>query len=125
MAKTGGAVQKLSLKMQQRSTRLHKGTFKPLIARIDATYHEKVVAMKVHREMIHGREIVRRDGTIDHVGGGINPTAVFEGTGLPDEVTVKAPKTNQERAAADKRNSLKSEWRDGFRPQAWAGRRWS
>lgn len=131
MAKAGGAVQKLQLKAQQRSVRLSKGTFKPLIARIDATHHEKAIAYRAHQEMI---ENGINPGPVDDyalvvklsakTGKPMKAKLMRVHSGVPDEVT-RTPKTNAERAAADKRAPIKSEMRDGWKPQPYAGRRWS
>jgi hypothetical protein len=108
MAKTGGAVAKLEEKSKRNAVRFKLGTIKPMISRTKAPFHEKLVAYDAHRKLI---------------ANGINPAPVFEGTGLPDEV-VKVPKTNAERAEADKRAPLKDEMVAGWKPRPF-GKRWA
>jgi len=112
MSKNGGAITKLQDKAKRNVLARKMGTIKPLVTRTASTFSEKRVALIEHRERIER---------------GSNPAAAecFRGDGLPDEVipgsknwvSAKPPKSNQERAAEDKRNSLRSEWREGFRVQ--------
>lgn len=105
MAKSSNTWQKkLMAKDARLASRARYGSMVPLLTRNKSPFHEKKLAFEDHRKMI-----------VEH---GVNPTAVFDGTGLPDEVT-KQPKTNQERAEADKRNPLRAEWSDGFKPRGF------
>lgn len=125
MAKTGGAVQKLSDKSKRNATARRMGTLKPIIARSNTPHREKAIAYLEHQRAIHG---VWVNGVCVREPTGIAvPQYIGKGDGLPDEVIrgsknwqdAKPPKTMAERAAADKRNSLKSEMRDGWTPREY------
>ena len=90
------------------------GTMTPLTVRAGkSTHHEKRVELDRYKKLIHGY----REGKFVNKGGVVF-VAQFEGSGLPDE-TIKPPKTNQERAEADKRKPLRVEWCAGFRPRGF------
>lgn len=130
MAKTGRAVAKLTEKSKQRAMKHKLGTHNAIVARTRSTYAEKVVAFELHKQSIHGFH----KGSI-HNEGGRNPcprvtytkregddTAVtFRGDGLPCDAleSARAPKSNAERAKEDKRQSIKSEAREGWKPERY------
>lgn len=116
MAKTGGAVAKLAEKGKRNAIAKRLGTFRAVITRTNSTHHEKVVAYEAHRRLIRDHFInpcppVTYDAKGKHI-------VTFRGDGLPDDSlgAVKAPKTMAERAEADDRKPLKSEWKAGWRP---------
>jgi hypothetical protein len=139
--KTGAPVAKLRELSKRKSMAFRMGTATPLLKRSASTYHEKRVAFEAHKRAIHGLTI--NDKVVDH--GGRNPIPVatyisktedtmavtFRGDGLPNEGwdlddngkfaarTPPAPKTNAERAKADKRPTIKSEAKATFRPRAF------
>ena len=106
-SKSGGAVAKLAEKSKRNAVKFKLGSIKPMISRTKTPFHEKAIAYEAHRKLI---------------ALGINPAPIFEGTGLPDEV-VRVPKTNQERADADKRRPLKDEMVQGWKPGRYLTKR--
>lgn len=111
MAKTGGAVQKLQDKAQRNAARFKMGSFKPVISRTKTPFAEKQVVYEQFASAIAA-------------GFNPGPAECFRGDGLPDDSlsAIKAPKTNQERADADKRQPLKGEMVEGWRPRAFGKR---
>lgn len=132
--KTGAPVAKLRELSKRKAMAFRMGTAKPLASRNASTYHEKAVAFEAHRRAIHGTFNVQG---IMVEEGGRNPIAaeVFHGDGLPSEGyeykadgtfetrTPRPPKTAAERAAGDKRKSLASEVREGWRPRPFGAKR--
>jgi hypothetical protein len=126
--KSGGPVAKLVEKNKRNAMNFRMGTNKPITSRSSSSYHEKAEAFKVHKERIHGFQHGRFINE-----GGYNPAppvtydkdgehiVTFRGDGLPDDSLggFKAPKTNAERAAEDKRAPIKSEVREGWKPQRY------
>jgi hypothetical protein len=126
MAKTGGAVTKLQDKAKRNAMRVRMGTFKPIISRNTSPFHDKRIAYIVHQRTVCG-VISARSGEYVQEPRAIAPAETFYGDGLPDDSLdgFKVPKTNAERAAADKRPPLNDEMVEGWKPQAWRGRRYS
>lgn len=123
MAKTGGAVQKLAEKTKRNGVRFKMGSFKPLLGRTKSAFSDKQVSLADHKRAIFG-VISRRTGEWLQLPRMIGPVETFKGDGLPDDslATAKAPKTMQERALEDKRNPLKGEMVEGWKPRPF-GRR--
>jgi hypothetical protein len=120
MAKTGGWCKKLMDKSKSNASHLKLGRQRALIARPPAkasTYHDKLVALEAHKRAIHG--LVIRGVVVEEGGRNPAPAECFAGDGLPDDslAATKPPKTNAERAKADKRNPLKHEMRNGWKPE--------
>lgn len=101
MASSGNTwFKKLEAKQARWRRRLNGNTFTPLLARAQTPHHEKVVALRHQKILMHG---MRQGNFVNN--GGMVVSAIFDGSGLPDEV-IKPPKTNAERAAEDKRAPL-------------------
>lgn len=107
MASSGNTwFKKLEAKGKRFKTRQHGNTFQPLLNRTQTPHAEKAVAFAHQKALIHGSAHGKYINN-----GGVIIAALFEGDGVPDEV-FKAPKTNAERAAEDKRSALpmKANW---------------
>ena len=136
MAKTGGWFKKLRDKQRKQATETKLGKQRAVITRVASTHADKRVSFEAHKRSIHGLEVHGR--VVD--SGGRNPQPVltnikrdgsvkavcFHGDGLVDDSlsTLKAPKTNAERAAADKRNSIASEAKPEWKPRGFAQRKY-
>ncbi|WP_454627747.1 hypothetical protein [Bradyrhizobium cenepequi] len=114
MASSGNTwMKKLEAKAARFKRRQNGNTFEPLLNRTSSTHHEKAVALKAQKDLLHGF----RHGRFVNKGG-VRIIAIVDGTGVPDEV-IKAPKTNAERAAADKRPPLKDVMVQGWKPRPY------
>lgn len=126
MSKTGGAVTKLQDKAKRNAMHFRMGRHRPVIVRTKTQFADKQVALLEHKRAIHGLVVIHGDREIvlDHGGRNPGPAECFAGDGLPDDSlgALKAPKSNQERAEADKRNSIKSEVCEGWRPRPFGKR---
>jgi hypothetical protein len=126
MASNGGAITKLQDKAKRNAMAKRMGTIKPILTRTKTPFADKAMAFAEHKRAIHGHMV--NGVMVDEGGRNPPPAMTFWGDGLPDEVIpgsknwshVKAAKTNAERAAADKRNPIKSEVRDGWKPQSYS-----
>jgi hypothetical protein len=107
MASSGNTwFKKLEAKQKRFKQRLNGNTFQPLLNRSQTPHAEKAVAFKHQQALIHGSAHGKYVND-----GGVIIAAIFEGDGVPSE-EFKAPKTNAERAAEDKRSALpmKADW---------------
>jgi hypothetical protein len=101
MASSGNTwFKKLEAKQARWKRRQNGNTFTPLLTRTATPHAEKAEALKHQKVLMHG---MRHGNFVNN--GGVVLAALFEGTGLPTE-ELKAPKTNAERAAEDKRIAL-------------------
>ncbi len=113
MAKTGGWAKKLMDKSRANATKQKLGGQRAVITRNASPYAEKVAALNDHKALI---ESGCNLGTpLTWVGAG-KRARTFHGDGLVDDslAALKAPKTNAERAKADKRTPLDREMRNDW-----------
>lgn len=117
MASSGNTwFKKLEAKQARWRRRQNGNTFEPLLNRTSSTHAEKAVALKTQQDLMNGF----RHGKFVNKGG-LRIAALVEGTGVPDEV-MKAPKSNAERAADDKRAPLKGMMVAGWKPKKFGGK---
>jgi hypothetical protein len=116
--RTGGAVAKLSDKRKRMGTAQALGTIRAVVTRTNSTFHEKRVALEHHKWLIQEHAINLGCRVTNTKKDGSEQAVVFRGDGLPEEVTRKV-KTNAERAKEDKRAPIKSEVREGWKPERY------